>query len=425
MHLNLYELLLPTFKWPKEKTIRVFETFAGIGAQAKGFENLQINHEVTGISEIDKDAILAYAAIHCDLNRIMQSYSFPEKEEMVAYLQKLDVGYDFKNQRHTITEKTGIDKVKRYYLANVLSKNYGNISKIHMSDLPEIDFLTYSFPCQDLSRAGAMRGMDKESHTRSGLLWEIERILEEGYAMNRLPKILMMENVPEVIGTTNLKNFRKWYAKLEELGYQSYYKILDASDFGVPQHRERCFMISIYGAYHYDFPMPVPLTISLQDVMENKADKSDFISHKDMLKMISVHDETMKLPDCYVPQNIEHQRFNFMKCINGKNIHGKRVSQTNRIFDSRGISATLTCGYTGYYLVDSSQYPDEDIGDRARIGDQLVRRLTVKEAYRLMGFTDEDVEKVISAGVSRHQMYRQAGNSIVVNVLMAIFNQLF
>ena len=86
-----------------------------------------------------------------------------------------------------------------------------------MSDLPEIDFLTYSFPCQDLSRAGAMRGMDKESHTRSGLLWEIERILEEGYAMNRLPMILMMENVPEVIGTRNLKNFRKWYAKLEEL----------------------------------------------------------------------------------------------------------------------------------------------------------------------------------------------------------------
>ena len=81
MHLNLYELLHTTFKWPKEKTIRVFETFAGIGAQAKGFENLQINHEVTGISEIDKDAILAYAAIHCDLNRIMQSYSFPEKEE--------------------------------------------------------------------------------------------------------------------------------------------------------------------------------------------------------------------------------------------------------------------------------------------------------------------------------------------------------
>ena len=206
--MNLYEIIHPVFKWPSTKKIKVFETFAGVGAQAKALENLHINHEVTGISEIDKDAIVSYASIHCNLNEKLNSFDFPSREDMIEYLQRMDVGFDFKNNRHTITKKTNIEKLKKYYLANILSKNLGNISLIHIEDMPDVDFLTYSFPCQDLSRSGRMMGMDKEAHTRSGLLWEIERLLDEANLVDRLPHILVMENVPEVIGPRNMKNFK-------------------------------------------------------------------------------------------------------------------------------------------------------------------------------------------------------------------------
>jgi DNA-cytosine methyltransferase len=136
--------------------------------------------------------------------------------------------------------------------------------------------------CQDLSKAGLGKGMEKGSGTRSGLLWEVERVLDELNEMgkDKLPKVLLMENVPDVIGTTAIKDFAKWLAKLESLGYKCYWNILNAKNLGIPQNRERCFMVSILGDYFYSFPKIIPLTYKLVDVLEKNVDEKFYLSDK-------------------------------------------------------------------------------------------------------------------------------------------------
>lgn len=135
--------------------------------------------------------------------------------------------------------------------------------------------MTYSFPCQDLSLAGKRKGMDKGSGTRSGLLWEVERLLDE--CKDNLPQILLMENVPQVIGKANKENFDMWYRKLNELGYSNFYQVLNAKDYGIPQNRKRCFMVSILGNYDYHFPEPQKLNLTLKDMLEDKVDEDYFL----------------------------------------------------------------------------------------------------------------------------------------------------
>ena len=134
-----------------------------------------------------------------------------------------------------------------------------DIRDIHASDLEITDtdkyfyIMTYSFPCTDLSVAGKMKGMKKGSGTRSGLLWKVERLLKE---MNERPQVLLMENVTQVHGKANIEDFRQWISFLESIGYQNFWQDLNAKDFGVPQNRERCFMVSLLGNYTYHFPVP-------------------------------------------------------------------------------------------------------------------------------------------------------------------------
>lgn len=200
-----------------DKPVRLIECFAGIGAQAKALENLGVPFEHYRICEFDKYAVKSYNAIH---------------------------GTNFE---------------------------VSDITKIHAEDLGVVDtdnycyILTYSFPCTDLSKAGKQKGMSRESGTRSGLLWEVERLLRE---MKELPQILLMENVPDVVSDKNIADFAEWIAFLDEFGYRSKYEILNAKDYGVPQNRERCFMVSWIGDYYYDFPEPIPLERRLKDVLE-------------------------------------------------------------------------------------------------------------------------------------------------------------
>lgn len=209
--------------------IRLIECFAGIGSQAKALERLGANFEHYRVVEFDKYAIASYNAIH---------------------------GTKFETS---------------------------DITKIHAWDLGIVDtdeftyLLTYSFPCQDLSLAGKQRGMKKGSGTRSGLLWEVERLLDE---CDELPQILLMENVPEVIGSKNIEHFQKWAAKLESLGYKNYTQILNAKNYGIPQNRNRCFMVSILGDYYYEFPEPFELKLRLKDMLEDDVDEKYFLSQK-------------------------------------------------------------------------------------------------------------------------------------------------
>ena len=132
--------------------------------------------------------------------------------------------------------------------------------------------MTYSYPCQDLSLAGTRKGMERGSNTRSSLLWEVERILQELHHDDALPQILLMENVPQVISQANIESFRLFEAELRDLGYTNYCEIINAKDY-IPQNRARCFMISILGNYLYKFPKRTPTTKKLKDMLETNVDE--------------------------------------------------------------------------------------------------------------------------------------------------------
>ena len=178
-----------------------------------------------------------------------------------------------------------------------------DITKVHASDLQITDtksftyLLTYSFPCTDLSVAGKRAGMSKGSGTRSGLLWEVERILTEiCESGGELPQILFMENVPQVHSTDNMPDFSKWIEFLEGLGYVNYWKDLNAKNYGVPQNRERCFMFSFLGDYNYHFPDPIPLERKLKDLLEDEVDKKYYINNEKAQKLIQTLIDNGTLP---------------------------------------------------------------------------------------------------------------------------------
>lgn len=231
--LSIFDLTMPYIS--VDKPIRLLEMFAGIGSQAMALRDLGAEFEHYKMIEFDEHAVRSYNAIH---------------------------GTDF----------SAID------IRNVHGKDLGIVDKDRFTYL-----LTYSFPCQDLSAAGKRKGMKKDSGTRSGLLWEVERLLKE---TTELPDILLMENVPEVIGVNNIDDFHLWQDFLVSKGYTNYVKVLNAKDYGIPQNRNRCFMVSLLGEYNYHFPEPIPLTKCIDDYCESKVDESYYINTQKATEMI-------------------------------------------------------------------------------------------------------------------------------------------
>ena len=436
--------------------IRLIELFAGVGSQAMALRDLGTDYESYRVVEFDKYAIKSYNAIH--------GTNFPTLDIRDIHCEDLGI----------------VDKQNVTYL------------------------LTYSFPCQDLSKAGKQRGMTKGSGTRSGLLWEVERILNECKEKDSLPQVLLMENVPDVIGSKNYEDFMKWYAALESMGYQSYYKVLNAKNYGIPQNRERCFMISILGDYNYTFPRPIPLKLKLRDMLEESVDEKYYISNKLLACFTDTKDRNgFVRAERFNPHDIEDEYAfsittsagnratdNFIKVKEatkkgyteakfGDSINleqpnsqtrrgrvGKQVAQTLTTSCNQGVidfynhrvkdddfvgTLTTNCGNVGHcgcFGVQEKTGIDitwNDVGDTTEISRALttscrtisknqmstgvsengirVRKLTPKECWRLMGFTDEDFEKAQKVN-SNTQLYKQAGNSIVKQVLMAIFKQM-
>ena len=242
------------------KSIRLIELFAGYGSQAMALKRIGAKFEHYRVVEFDKYAIASYNAVH---------------------------GTDF----------PAID-----------------ITKIHAEDLNICDtnvftyFLTYSFPCTDLSVAGKQAGMSKGSGTRSGLLWEVERILTEIRDSNgELPQILFMENVPQVHSQDNMPDFRKWLDFLESLGYTNYYQDLNAKNYGVAQNRERCFMFSFLGEYNYHFPQPIPLKKKLKDYLEDNVDEKYYINNEKADKLIKQLIDNGTLPQHNLDRQTDRQ----------------------------------------------------------------------------------------------------------------------
>ncbi len=222
--LTLWEFMAQPFHI--RKPVRLIELFGGIGSQAMAFKELGVPFEHYRLVEFDKYPVASYNAIH---------------------------GTNF--------EPVDIRQMRGADLGIVEPWNYTY-------------FLTYSFPCQDLSVAGKGAGMAKGSGTRSGLLWEVERLLNE---TEILPQVLLMENVPQVHGKKNMPDFQKWLDFLSGKGYQNFWQDLNAKDFGVAQNRIRCFCVSILGGGNFSFPESVPLTKVMNDYLENEVDEKYYL----------------------------------------------------------------------------------------------------------------------------------------------------
>lgn len=266
-----------------DKPVRLIELFAGIGSQAKALERLGVDFEKYIISEWEVEAIRSYKAIHFNDDNTDYSKDLNQKQ-LISVLYEMGISSDGKELLTLKQVARHNEKWLRSTYNNIkATHNIVNITNAKGSDLKIIDtdkfcyILTYSFPCQDLSLAGKQRGMSEGGQTRSGLLWEVKRLL---YECEELPQVLLMENVTQVHSKKNAENFNKWIDVLSDLGYSNYFADLNAKNYGVPQNRNRTFMISILGDYYYEFPEPFKLQKRLRDILETNVDKKYYLSSK-------------------------------------------------------------------------------------------------------------------------------------------------
>lgn len=366
-------------------TLRVFEAFSGYGSQTISLRNLKIDYEVVGISEINEYAVIAYEAIHGPVN------------------------------------------------------NLGDIRKINVEDIPEHDLFTYSFPCQDISVSGKRLGIER-GVTRSGLLYECERIIE--YCK---PKYLLLENVKNLTGKKFKKDFDNWLEYLDSLGYTNYWKILNSKMYGVAQNRERVFVVSILGEHNpYEFLEPIPLTQTIKDILEEVVDDRYYIDvskfdnfvdkkkHEDVYKEYLTYDASLKKykteygniyynidensDKAYIEYKFDKIELPCIVASRGRNpdnpsdrTAGAPTQQRLEV-NKNGTSNTITTVQKDNYVI---------------LEDFKIRKLTTRETFRLMGMNDSDIDKIQQAGISNSQQFKLAGNSIVINVLEAIFKNLF
>ena len=402
------------------KKIRVFEAFAGYGSQSMALRNLGVNYEVVAISEIDKYAIQAYEAIHGKVN------------------------------------------------------NLGDISKINVDDIPDHDLFTYSFPCQDISVAGKMEGIEK-GQTRSGLLYECERIIE-----GKKPKYLLLENVKNLVGKKFKPQFDEWLKYLEELGYTNYWKVLNAKDYGIPQNRERVFVVSILGTHEpFRFEEGKDLSLRLKDILEKNVDEKYYINTDRAKQLIEILKKKGDLKADIVPCDssiYKPKALEVANCITARYDAGiqnkqsigvaivermgglfdteKTRRQAGAVWNKEGLAPTLDNTMQGGYrqpLITEGKFickqrTDEGLrffkdnicgtirtinsgGDKRVIElneyEFRIRKLTPRECFRLMGVGESNIDKIQAAGISNTQQYKLAGNSIVVPVLEGIFRNLF
>lgn len=276
-------------KFKIKKPIRLVELFAGYGSTALALDYLGVKYEHWHIAEWAVKSIQAYKDLHCGEDDTDYSETLT-KEEVFAELFRMGISTDYNApMSFEQIKRMGESKARRTYNNIRATRNLVSVCNIKGADLEIADtdkydyIMTYSFPCQDLSNSGKRAGMEKGSGTRSGLLWEVERLLLE---MKERPQVLLMENVPDVIGSKNMKAFSEWIATLDRLGYKSKWQVLNATEFNVPQNRARCFMVSVLGDWYYDFPKPVGCGIALKDVLEENVDESYYLKPEVVISLI-------------------------------------------------------------------------------------------------------------------------------------------
>lgn len=351
--------------------LKVLELFAGIGAVSKALEDIGVDFEIVDAVEIDKYALNGFNAIH---------------------------GTCFETQ-----------DIREW------NKNI------------DVDLISHGSPCQDFSAAGRQAGGNIGSGTRSSLMYETIRIVGK-----IRPKYVIWENVKNLLSKKHKHNFEAYLKTMESLGYTNYYQILNASDYGIPQHRERVFTVSVLNGDEFEFPKPRELKLRLRDMLDEHVEQKYYLSEK-MINYIVANNikwtgnNGKSLVNKSIASTIntgEGQRrcdaSNYickelpddfdLKIIREFGIYGNK--QGGSVYNINGISPTLT--------TKSSLNWNVLITDFIHI-----RRLTPRECFKLMGFSVTDYDKIKAINTSDTQCYKMAGNSICVPVLRAIFENLF
>ena len=352
--------------------LRILELFGGIGACSKALERLGIDYEIADYVEIDKYAVASFNAMH--------NTNF-EPQDICEWNKDI-----------------------------------------------EVDLIMHGSPCQSISLAGLQHGADKGSGTRSSLMWETIRIVEK-----LKPKYVIWENVKNLLSKKHIHNFDAYLETMEQLGYTNYYQVLNAKDYGIPQNRERVFTISILNSgslkdISFEFPPKQELKLKLKDLLEYEVDEKYYLSEKMIEYISATGTANFKNPDCKINLDIARPlttdpnkragTTNYL-CNDLPSNYDLRIikdgglyknKQAGSIYNENGLCPTITTEASQNWNILLNAYPK-------------IRKLTPKECWRLMGFDDEDFEKASKVN-SNTQLYKQAGNSIVVNVLEAILTNL-
>jgi DNA (cytosine-5)-methyltransferase 1 len=289
---------------------------------------------------------------------------------------------------HEVVAISEIDKYAliSYRLMHGYQHSLGDITKVKTSDIPDADMITYSFPCQDISVAGQGLGLDENSGTKSSLLWNVKTFID-----TVRPKYLLLENVKNLVGKNHIDNFLLWLDYLHGLGYTNHWKVLNSKDFDIPQSRERVFVVSVLGESHFQFPTGHHTAKTIYDILEDDVHDKYYMKKK------------------YTPRDVPS--YSGRGLIHIGNLDVGNNEALGRVYDPNGLCPTLTTMTGGY------RQPKILLGDR-------VRRFTPRECWRVMGFKDREID-LVRPHMSDAQMYKQAGNTIVVNVLEAIFREMF
>lgn len=389
--------------------LRVFEAFAGYGSQSIALDLLSqsfpdFQFETVGISEIDKYAIRAYHTLHGE--------AIP---------------------------------------------NHGDITKIDWSQTADFDLLTYSFPCQDISSVGKQRGFSEGSGTRSSCLWACANAIEKKH-----PRFLLMENVKALTQKKFSADFRRWRKWLIKQGYTNYYAVLNAKDYGVPQNRERVFMVSFRREHTpFTFPKPFELVRRLKHILEDVVDEKYWLKQEQIQALIK-HNERKQSEGCGFKTNFQQielgsdvanaitsvqkdsmvaeprviQVGNLIEDSNYKNPH------RGRVYSIEGIAPCLNCneggqrevkilqrghGYAkgGFFDIAPAMTTSKWQDNNFAVIEYWIRKLTPRECFRLMDVPEHHINRLLNAGISNSQLYKLAGNSIVVACLYHIFRKMF
>lgn len=329
--------------------IKVLSLFSGIGAFEKALTNMGQPYELVGFSEIVAGTIEAYCRIH-DVSDTL---------------------------------------------------NLGDVRELNPELLPDHDLLVAGFPCTDISHNGKQQGF-KDASTRSGLVHYAIDIIARKH-----PRFIVFENVKNLIGKNFKADFDELLQQIEQLGYQSSYQLLNSSDFGVPQNRERVYIVFIRNDLQrvFDFNLPKPTHSQTLHELLLADDAVDNLS-----TAVKTRIQSESIADCLVQGQPEPPvaAGKKIKCLNSKNRSGKQPSQQYRVYSRYGVMTTLSAQLNGRYNVVST------LGH--------LRKITPREAYLLQGFSEDDFSKVCH--LSDNLLYEQAGNSISVPVLEAIFTHL-